>query len=315
MLEKLINGRAADEHPWDEICQYVSAAQMTLPVFKGQGDAHTHSGEWQTDETKHFKVCSCGAVFDEGAHSGEDDGDCTTAINCEFCGFEIKAAKASHDFGGEWLKDENGHWHECLNENCTVTDTKTAHSGEDDGNCTTAINCEVCSTEIKAGEKEHNYGDFIQNEDGSDTHTHSCANDGCKHTETEKCFGGKAACTKRAICEICKKPYGEVDRNRHLDLKHIDGKAPTEKEQGNIEYWYCDECDKCFEDEAGTKEILKTETVLEKLPEKQPEPESKPEPKQDAVPKTGERSLAAVLILLALSLCGAVVILKGKKQR
>ena len=53
---------------------------------------------------------------------------------------------------------------------------------------------------------------------------------------------------------------------------------------------------------------------MEKLPEKQPEPESKPEPKQDAVPKTGERSLAAVLVLLALSLCGAVVILKGKKQ-
>ena len=256
VLEKLINGRAADGHPWDENCQYVSAVEMTLPVFKGQGDAHTHSGEWQTDETKHFKVCSCGAVFDEGAHSGEDDGDCTTAIDCE-----------------------------------------------------------VCSTEIKAGEKEHNYGDFIQNEDGSDTHTHSCANDGCKHTETEKCFGGKAACTKRAICEICKKPYGEVDRNSHRDLKHIDGKVPTEKEQGNKEYWYCDECDKCFEDEAGTKEILKTETVLEKLPEKQPEPESKPEPKQDAVPKTGERSLAAVLILLALSLCGAVVILKGKKQR
>ena len=373
VLEKLINGRAANQHPWDENCQYVSAVEMTLPVFKGQGDAHTHSGEWQTDETKHFKVCSCGVVFDEGAHSGEDDGDCTTAVNCDTCGFEIKAAKASHDFGGEWLKDENGHWHECLNEtctvtdtktahsgeddgdcttavncdtcgfeikaakashdfggewlkdenghwheclneNCTVTDTKTAHSGEDDGDCTTAIDCEVCSTEIKAGEKEHNYGDFVQNEDGSDTHTHSCANDGCKHTETEKCFGGKAVCTKRAICEICKKPYGEVDRNSHRDLKHIDGKAPTEKEQGNKEYWYCDECDKCFEDEAGTKEILKTETVLEKLTEKQPEPESKPEPKQDAVPKTGERSLAAVLVLLALSLCGAVVIFKGKKQ-
>ena len=317
VLEKLINGREAGEQPWDENCQYVSAVEMTLPVLKGQGDAHTHSGEWQTDETKHFKVCSCGVVFDECAHGGEDDGDCTTAINCETCGFEIKAAKAAHDFGGEWLKDENGHWHECLNENCTVTDTKTAHIGEDDGDCTTAIDCTVCNTEIKAGEKEHNYGNFVQNEDGSDTHTHSCLNDGCKHTETEKCFGGKATCTKRAICEMCKMPYGEVDKNGHLDLKHIDGKAPTEKEQGNKEYWYCDECDKYFEDEAGTKEILKTETVLEKLPEKQPEPESKPEPepKQDTVPKTGERSLAAVLILLALSLCGAVVILKGRKQR
>lgn len=34
---------------------------------------------------------------------------------------------------------------------------------------------------------------------------------------------------------------------------------------GNIEYWYCDGCDKYFSDEAGTKEIALKDTVVPKL--------------------------------------------------
>ena len=305
VLEKLINGRAADEHPWAEKCQYISAAKMTLPVFKGQGDAHTHSGEWQMNETKHFKVCSCGIVFDEGTHSGEDDGDCTTAINCEACGFEIKAAKSSHDFGGEWLKDENGHWHACLNENCTVTDTKTAHSGEDDGDCTTAIDCEVCNAEIKTGEKEHSYGDFVQNEDGSDTHTYSCTNNNCKHTETGKCSGGKATCAEKAVCEVCKKAYGELDVNNHATLKHIDAKAPTKETEGNIEYWYCEDCGKYYSDAGATGEITKAATVTAKLPD---------DPKS---PRTGDSTNPLLWIALLFIGGGATAgtTVMGKKKR
>ena len=306
VLEKLINGRAADQHPWAEKCQYISAVQMTLPVFKGQGDAHTHSGEWQMNNTKHFKVCSCGVVFDEGAHSGEDDGDCTTAINCETCGYEIKAAKASHDFSGEWLKDENGHWHECRNENCTVTDTKTAHSGEDDGDCTTAIDCEVCNAEIKAGEKEHNYGEFVQNEDGSNTHTHSCTNDNCKHTETEKCSGGKATCKDKAVCEVCGKVYGELDASNHSNLKHIDAKAATKDVEGNIEYWYCEDCGKYYSDADATKEITKTDTVTAKLPD------------DLKSPKTGDSSnlmLWFALLFISGGVCTALTVKRKKLYR
>ena len=245
VLEKLINGRAADEHPWAEKCRYISAAGMTLPVFKGQGDAHTHSGEWQMNETKHFKVCSCGVVFDEGTHSGNDDGDCTTALNCEVCGYEIKA-----------------------------------------------------------GEKEHSCGEFVQNGDGSNTHTRSCTNDGCKHTDTEKCSGGKATCTQRAVCEICKKPYGETNKNGHPDIKHITAKAATKDADGNIEYWYCDGCGKYYGDAEGTKEIAKAETVTAKLPE---------EPKS---PKTGDGNntvLWIALLFIGGGISGAAVFVKKKR--
>ena len=41
VLNLLINGRAENEHPWAEKCQYVDAAKLTLPVFKNQ-NTHEH---------------------------------------------------------------------------------------------------------------------------------------------------------------------------------------------------------------------------------------------------------------------------------
>lgn len=49
------------------------------------------------------------------------------------------------------------------------------------------------------------------------------------------------------------------------DLVHHEAKAATAAEVGNIEYWYCDNCDKYFSDETGTKEIEKSDTIEEKL--------------------------------------------------
>jgi hypothetical protein len=138
-----------DNSPWDS-CQYVAAAKITLPVFKGQGDAHEHqSNDWKSNETEHWQVCTCGAVFNKAEHSG-----------------------------------------------------------------------------------------------------------------------GKATCKDKAICEICGDSYGSLDPNNHTDLKHIDAKAATAAEEGNIAYWYCDGCKKYFSDAAATKEITKAATVTAKLPPK-----------------------------------------------
>ena len=80
--------------------------------------------------------------------------------------------------------------------------------------------------------------------------------------------GGKATCKAQAVCEICKAGYGNLDPNNHTDLKHIDAKAATAAEEGNIAYWYCGGCKKYFSDKDGTKEIAKADTVTAKLPPK-----------------------------------------------
>ena len=77
--------------------------------------------------------------------------------------------------------------------------------------------------------------------------------------------GGTATCTERAVCDICGKAYGDLDGNHHANLKHIDAKAATKTAGGNIEYWYCEDCDKYFADAAATKEIKQADTVTAKL--------------------------------------------------
>lgn len=77
--------------------------------------------------------------------------------------------------------------------------------------------------------------------------------------------GGTATCTERAVCEVCGKAYGEPDPKNHTYLKHIPAKAATKTAEGNIEYWYCEDCGKYFADAAATKEIKQADTVTAKL--------------------------------------------------
>ena len=80
--------------------------------------------------------------------------------------------------------------------------------------------------------------------------------------------GGKATCKDKAICEVCGESYGKLDPNNHANLKHIDAKAATKTSEGNIEYWYCDGCNKYYKDAKATQEITKAQTVTAKLPPK-----------------------------------------------
>ena len=47
--------------------------------------------------------------------------------------------------------------------------------------------------------------------------------------------------------------------------KKTEAKAPSCTEDGNIEYWFCADCDCYFRDEACTQEITKQDTILTKL--------------------------------------------------
>ena len=110
--------------------------------------------------------------------------------------------------------------------------------------------------------------------------------------------GGKATCTEKAVCEVCGKPYGELDPKNHTDLKHFPAKAATEDSEGNIEYWYCGGCGKYYSDKDGTKEIAKADTVTAKLPKS---------------PPTGDTSNLMLWIALLLASGGIAVIGKKKK--
>lgn len=117
---------------------------------------------------------------------------------------------------------------------------------------------------------DHN-GNWTSNGDG--THSRRCT---CNAVETENCSGGTATCIAKAVCEICKESYGSPDLNNHAHLKHIDAKAATVAEEGNIAYWYCGGCGKYFADAAATREITRADTVTAKLPQPTTPPTATP---------------------------------------
>ena len=266
--------------PWADECQYLAAADKTLPVFNGQGDAHDHqSNDWKSNETEHWQVCTCGAVFHKAEHSG-GTATCTQRATCTVCGAEYGDV-LGHDFTTSWTHDDNEHWKQCSR--CDEKDDVSPHTW-DSGTVTTAPTC------TKAGEETYSCtkcgatkiepipatGHSWKSEWASDAthHWHECANESCDVTDNAgkngyaEHSGGKATCTQNAVCEICKESYGSLDPNNHTDLKHIDAKAATAAEEGNIAYWYCGGCKKYFSDAAATKEITKAATVTAKLPPK-----------------------------------------------
>ena len=313
VLEELKAGqRDNNADPWADECKYLAAAGKTLPVFKGQGDEHTHNGNWTSNGNgKHSRRCTCNVVETQNCSGGT--ATCTEKAKCAVCGAEYGDV-LGHDFTTSWTHDDNEHWKQCSR--CDKKDDVGPHTW-DNGTITTAPTC------TKAGEETYSCtkcgatkiepipatGHRWKSEWTSDAthHWHECANESCDVTDNAgkngyaEHSGGKATCKDKAICEICGDSYGSLDPNNHTDLKHIDAKAATAAEEGNIAYWYCDGCKKYFSDKDGTKEIAKADTVTAKLPG------GTVKPSADKSPQTGDNSNLLLWIALLFVSGGAAI--------
>ena len=107
--------------------------------------------------------------------------------------------------------------------------------------------------------------------------------------------GGTATCTEKAKCEVCGTAYGEINANNHTDLKHIKAKAATKNAEGNIEYWYCEDCGKYFSDADAKNEITKAATVIAKLTD------------DTKSPQTGDNSHMVLWFALLFVSCGGII--------
>ena len=145
VLTSLTEGRADDVHPWNRECQYLKVTGKTQPVFKQQGDNHNHTSDtWLHDETNHWKVCDCNAVFDKAAHTAAaDDGNCTTPVLCKVCDVTVTAANDAHTWGA-WITNSDGtHTRRCTTPGCTA--------GVEAETCTDAnhdYTCDLCGAAL-----------------------------------------------------------------------------------------------------------------------------------------------------------------------
>ena len=62
----------------------------------------------------------------------------------------------------------------------------------------------------------------------------------------------------------------EVTYEIRHDMKHVEAKEATHLEEGNIEYWYCEYCDKYYEGALGTNELSLEDITIPKLADHTP---------------------------------------------
>ena len=280
-------------------------AEMTVTVNNG----HTF-GEWVSDnDGKHTRKCivdGCDVFETENCSGG--NATCTKKAVCDVCGKAYGEFDGTNHEGGvqEWTT-RTAFVHEQKWNCCgAVIVASEAHEWKD-GVCRecgyvclhndTDKNhicdyCEKIISEHEDKDKNHicDYCEKIISEHEDKDKNHIC--DYCEktiseHEDTDKNHicdycgkgitnhsGGKATCTEKAVCEICNEPYGEIDGASHADLRHIEAKTATKDAEGNVEYWYCEACNKYYSDEAATKEIKKTDTVTAKLPDSSKSPQT-----------------------------------------
>ena len=215
--------------PNNNDCTKDSVCTICGKVFPAQA-SHKYSDSWSKDDTYHWKVCEndgCEVTSTKTEHSGKDDGDCTTPVICE-CGQIVTAAKAEHTYG-EWKSNGDGtHTRKCTIQGCTAEETKDCEGGE--ATCTKKAVCTYCNSEYGALNPSNHSGsvEWVQTEGTHQKKYECCGAEyeaveshkwenghcsvcgyGCEHT------GGEATCTEKAVCTICKLPYGKVDANNH----------------------------------------------------------------------------------------------------
>lgn len=189
VLEELKAGqRDNNADPWADECKYLAAAGKTLPVFKGQGDEHTHNGNWTSNGNgKHSRRCTRNVVETQNCSGGT--ATCTEKAKCAVCGAEYGDV-LGHDFTTSWTHDDNEHWKQCSR--CDKKDDVGPHTW-DNGTITTAPTC------TKAGEETYSCtkcgatkiepipatGHRWKSEWTSDAthHWHECANESCDVTD------------------------------------------------------------------------------------------------------------------------------------
>ena len=205
---------------------------------------------------------------------------------------EIPDSMTAHDFTGPFETSKDGHRRTCKSDGCTATEGDfQAHNWVDgacetcgypctheggEANCHAKAVCATCGQEYGELNPDKHDGETefrgaiaatcTENGYTGDTYCLSCNKVVApgKVIEAAGHKGGKATCTKKAVCEVCEKEYGDVDSSNHSGLEFVAKVEPTAGAEGVAEHWHCKDCDKLFTDKQGTKETTKEALTLAK---------------------------------------------------
>lgn len=119
-------------------------------------------------------------------------------------------------------------------------------------------------------------------------------------------------CTSSAVCTICGEKF---DTRGHRNLKHFPAQTATDNAEGNIEYWYCDACNRYYSDADATKEIGKADTIIKKKDITERNVTDTNASAGNKSPDTGDCDVIGMMFLLLLSGLGvANMVIQRKKN-
>ena len=168
----------------------------------------------------HYKCSVCNKYFDE-SKTEKTEAELTIPVNPN-----------AHDFGA---------WIEEVPATCKDTGVK-AH--EDCNRCNRHFDesgNEITDLTIPTNDN-HDWNAWVSN--GNGTHTRTCKRDS-DHKETGTCSGGKATCTSKAVCEVCRTTYGDTAPHTYGDL--IPEVPATTEDFGVKEHKDCKVCGRHFD--------------------------------------------------------------------
>lgn len=195
---------------------------------------HDNAGNWNYDDTDHWKVCSrCDEELEKAAHTG-GTATCQQKAVCEVCGQEY-GELGTHDYV------------EVAEKAATCTDAGTkAH-----------FVCSVCDKLFDTNKVETTEDDLVLDAVGHTVADEWTANEINHWKACSKCgeviegteathHGGTATCEKQAVCADCGQAYGELTEHTYGDL--IAEKAATCMDAGTKAHFVCSVCNKVFDE-------------------------------------------------------------------
>ena len=232
--------------------------ETTLEVLTG--DIPTHSfGAWiNTDDTNHYKSCSCGKQTEVGAHDYTD----ATDTSCNVCGHD-RTVPHTHGSGtklnGQGATCTVNGWKDyyqcscgryyteaaCTNEIADLAAWKTgdgkiaaSHNygnliAKKDANCTETgmkahYECSVCHTLFDENQNVKTEAELTIATNDSHSFGAWASNGNGTHTrtcsrnaahkQTENCAGGTATCTQKANCSTCGGAHGAFGEHQYGTL-------------------------------------------------------------------------------------------------
>ena len=230
---------------------------------------HTYSTDWQTNSTKHWHECECGAKSGEADHAYSNEWKTGDGKHWHECACGQKSGEAEHSYSTAWDRDNTSHFHKCSACGdktdiaiCVYTARVTSSHQKSDATCTAkavywkSCVCDRESTEtFESGEKnpDNHTGQLGDWQTNTDEHwkVYSCCqaqSDKAAHTWDEGTVTTSPTCTaageKTFTCTACSATKKEtIPATGHA--------WDTEWSKDNDHHWH--KCKNCNAIDESTK--------------------------------------------------------------